>query len=73
MIGGYAVTDQPEWDWEPVDDCDLDRHITLLAEGLGGVDPGRPCSHNGHDEGLGRRCTIDQLNTTGSLCGAAAS
>ena len=50
MVGRYAVTDQPERHWEPIDDGDLNCHTRLLAEGLGGVDPCRSGSHNGDDE-----------------------
>ena len=50
MVGRYAVADQPERHWEPVDDRNLNCDIGLLTEGLGGVDPCRPGSHNGDDE-----------------------
>jgi hypothetical protein len=47
MIGRYAVADQSERHREPIDDGYLHGHIGLLAEGLGGVDPCRPGSHDG--------------------------
>jgi hypothetical protein len=75
MVWRYAVADQPERHWKPVNDCDLYRDIGLLAEGLRGVDPCWPGPHNGNDERcrLGGRRIVDQLDTTGSICGSDAS
>ena len=50
MVWRYAVADQPERYGKPVNDRDLHRHIALMAEGLGGVDPCSARPHNGDDD-----------------------
>ena len=50
VVWRYAVADQPERHWKPVNDCDLHCDIGLLAEGLGGIDPCWPSPHNRNDE-----------------------
>ena len=72
--GRYAVADQPEWYWEPIDDGHLNCHISSLTEGLGGVDPCRPAPTMATtSDDSARRCTLDQLNTTDSTCDSARS
>ena len=60
MVRRYAVADQAERHRKPVDDCDLDSDIGLLAQGLGGIDAGGPGPDDGDDErfGLGG-CSAD--------------
>jgi hypothetical protein len=53
MVRRYAVADQAEWNRKPVDDGDLDSDIGLLAQGLGSIDAGGPCSDDGDDERFG--------------------
>jgi hypothetical protein len=50
MVWRYAVANKPERHWKPVNDCDLQRNIGVLAEGIRGIDPCWPSPHNGDDE-----------------------